>query len=35
VDMNQAVTEGQDDGEVAARFLRTAGLLRPLGSDDG
>jgi osmoprotectant transport system substrate-binding protein len=35
VDMNQAVTEGQDDGEVAARFLREAGLLRPLGSDDG
>lgn len=35
VDMNQAVTEGQDDGEVAARFLRQAGLLRPIGSDDG
>jgi osmoprotectant transport system substrate-binding protein len=34
VDMNQAVTEGQDDGEVAARFLRQAGLLRPIGSDD-
>lgn len=35
VDMNQAVTEGQDDGEVSARFLRQAGLLRPIGSDDG
>jgi osmoprotectant transport system substrate-binding protein len=35
VDMNQAVTEGQDDGEVAARFLRQAGLLRPIGSDNG
>ena len=33
VEMNQAVTEGQDDGEVAARFLRQAGLLRPLGDD--
>jgi len=34
VDMNRAVTDGQDDGEVAARFLREAGLLRPIGSDD-
>ena len=34
VDMNQAVTEGQDDGEVAQRFLREAGLLRPI-DDDG
>jgi osmoprotectant transport system substrate-binding protein len=34
VEMNRAVTEGQDDGEVAARFLREAGLLRPIGSDD-
>ena len=35
VEMNAAVTEGQDDGEVARRFLREAGLLqRPLDSDD-
>jgi osmoprotectant transport system substrate-binding protein len=34
VDMNRAVTEGQDDGEVAERFLREVGLLRPIGSDD-
>jgi osmoprotectant transport system substrate-binding protein len=34
VEMNQAVTEGQDDGEVAQRFLRQVGLLRPIGSDD-
>jgi osmoprotectant transport system substrate-binding protein len=34
VEMNQAVTEGQDDGEVAQRFLRDVGLLRPIGSDD-
>lgn len=34
VEMNQAVTEGQDDGEVAERFLRQVGLLRPIGSDD-
>jgi osmoprotectant transport system substrate-binding protein len=34
VDMNEAVTEGQDDGEVAQRFLRQVGLLRPVGSDD-
>jgi glycine betaine/choline ABC-type transport system substrate-binding protein len=35
VDMNQAVTEGQDDGEVAQRFLRDVGLLRPIDSDNG
>jgi osmoprotectant transport system substrate-binding protein len=35
VDMNRAVTEGQDDGEVAARFLREVGLLRPIDSDNG
>jgi osmoprotectant transport system substrate-binding protein len=35
VDMNRAVTEGQDDGEVAAGFLREVGLLRPIDSDDG
>jgi osmoprotectant transport system substrate-binding protein len=35
VEMNRFVTEGQDDGEVAARFLREVGLLRPIGSDDG
>jgi osmoprotectant transport system substrate-binding protein len=34
VEMNQAVTEGQDDGDVAERFLREAGLLRPIGSED-
>jgi osmoprotectant transport system substrate-binding protein len=33
VDMNRAVTEGQDDGEVAAGFLREVGLLRPIDSD--
>jgi glycine betaine/choline ABC-type transport system substrate-binding protein len=34
VEMNAAVTQGQDDGEVARRFLREVGLLqRPLGSD--
>jgi osmoprotectant transport system substrate-binding protein len=35
VEMNRAVTEGQDDGEVAQRFLREVGLLRPIGSDNG
>jgi osmoprotectant transport system substrate-binding protein len=35
VEMNQAVTEGQDDGDVAERFLREVGLLRPIDSDDG
>jgi osmoprotectant transport system substrate-binding protein len=34
VEMNQAVTEGQDDGEVAGRFLREAGLLKPIDSDN-
>ena len=33
VEMIGAVTNGQDDGDVAARFLRQAGLLRPIGSD--
>ena len=28
VEMNAAVTEGQNDGEVARRFLREAGLLQ-------
>ncbi len=35
VEMNAAVTNGQSDADVARRFLREAGLLRPLGSDDG
>jgi osmoprotectant transport system substrate-binding protein len=36
VEMNAAVTQGQDDGEVARRFLRDVGLLqRALDSDDG
>jgi osmoprotectant transport system substrate-binding protein len=35
VEMNAAVTEGQDDGEVARRFLREAGLGRPLDSEAG
>jgi osmoprotectant transport system substrate-binding protein len=35
VDMNAAVTAGQDDGEVARRFLRQAGLLEPIGSEGG
>jgi osmoprotectant transport system substrate-binding protein len=35
VEMNRDVTEGQDDGEVAQRFLRDVGLLRPIGSDNG
>jgi osmoprotectant transport system substrate-binding protein len=33
VGLNKAVTEGEDDGEVARRFLRTAGLLEPLESN--
>ena len=33
VAMNAEVTEGQDDGEVARRFLVEAGLQRPLGSN--
>jgi len=35
VGLNSAVTEGEDDGEVARRFLREAGLLKPLESDGG
>jgi osmoprotectant transport system substrate-binding protein len=35
VEMNRAVTEGQDDGEVAQQFLRDVGLLRPIDSDNG
>ena len=35
VGMNADVTAGQSDEDVARRFLREAGLLRPLGSDDG
>jgi osmoprotectant transport system substrate-binding protein len=31
VDMNAAVTQGQDDGDVARRFLRQVGLLEPIG----
>jgi osmoprotectant transport system substrate-binding protein len=34
IEMNEAVTNGQDDREVAARFLRDRDLLRPIGSDD-
>jgi osmoprotectant transport system substrate-binding protein len=34
VDMNAAVTDGQDDEAVAIRFLRDAGLMEPLRSDD-
>jgi hypothetical protein len=33
--MNRDVTEGQDDGEVAQRFLRDVGLLRPIDFDEG
>jgi len=33
VDLNAAVTEGRDDEEVAAGFLRSAGLLKPLGGE--
>ena len=35
VAMNAAVTEGQNDGEVARQFLREVGLQRPLGSNAG
>jgi osmoprotectant transport system substrate-binding protein len=35
VDMNAAVTAGQDDGDVARRFLRQVGLLDPIGSGEG
>lgn len=34
VEMNAAVTDGQEDVEVARRFLREAGLLEPIGSSD-
>lgn len=33
VEMNAAVTDGQEDVEVARRFLREAGLLEPIGSE--
>lgn len=33
VEMNSAVTDGQEDVEVARRFLREAGLLEPIGSE--
>ena len=33
VEMNEALTSGQDEGEVARRFLRQAGLLQPTGAD--
>lgn len=35
VEMNAAVTNGQDDRDAAARFLRQTGLLRPVGSEGG
>ncbi len=35
VEMNAAVTNGQDDRDVAARFLRQTGLPRPVGSEAG
>ena len=34
VAMNAEVTDGQDDADVAIRFLRDAGLMKPLRSDD-
>jgi osmoprotectant transport system substrate-binding protein len=34
VQLNKAVTDGEDDGDVARRFLREAGLLEPLESDE-
>jgi glycine betaine/choline ABC-type transport system substrate-binding protein len=34
VGLNGAVTDGEDDGEVARRFLRQVGLLEPLEQDD-
>jgi glycine betaine/choline ABC-type transport system substrate-binding protein len=34
VDLNAAVTEGQDEVEVAERFLDEAGLLEPVGADE-
>lgn len=33
VDMNADVTEGDDDGEVATRYLRSVGLMQPLRGD--
>lgn len=33
VEMNSAVTNGQEDVDVARRFLREAGLLEPIGSE--
>jgi len=33
VEMNAAVTDGQEDVEVARRFLREAGLFEPIGSE--
>ncbi len=33
IDLNAAVTEGQDEVDVANRFLRDAGLLAPIGVD--
>jgi glycine betaine/choline ABC-type transport system substrate-binding protein len=35
VQMNADVTAGQDEGDVAVRFLRQAGLLRSIGADGG
>ena len=34
VDLNAAVTEGQDEVDVAERFLDEAGLLEPVGAED-
>ncbi len=34
VDLNAAVTQGQDEVDVAERFLREAGLLEPIGGGD-
>ena len=34
VDLNAAVTEGQPEEDVAESFLRDAGLLEPIGSED-
>jgi osmoprotectant transport system substrate-binding protein len=33
VEMNADVTAGRDDAEVAAGFLRSVGLMQPLGGD--
>jgi osmoprotectant transport system substrate-binding protein len=35
VQMNAEVTDGQDEGDVARRFLRQAGLLRSIDSEGG